>query len=201
MINKEKIEYNVTKYWVPSHTGPRKIAIIEAKTENLYVVQDAYKSFVTDIEFIFNKEEHASMAKRDWEHAERKRIKAEKIPSKVKKYMELVDKVHTIVEEMKVNGASSAYVQVTKTDALWDGKPLIEFGFENDMGIVTEEDGNVCFLDGGQNTFVIDMDTVSSVRPISENRNPMVKCTKQFSYTTREHNRVRIYFDYKEQGE
>lgn len=72
MINKEKIEYNVEKYWVPSHTNPRKIMILEKKNDDLYVVQSGQHQFVAHIEHIYNKQEHASKGTKDWEHYVRK---------------------------------------------------------------------------------------------------------------------------------
>lgn len=73
MINKNKIEFDKKIYWVPSYTGTRKIAILEKKNEELYVVQSGEHKFLANIEFIFNKEEHARKSIKDWEHAERKR--------------------------------------------------------------------------------------------------------------------------------
>ena len=85
MINKDKIEYNKSIYWVPSRTNPRKIAITEKKNDELYVVQSGEQKFLANIEFIFNKQEHAMKSRKDWESYEKKRKKEEKAQKKAEK--------------------------------------------------------------------------------------------------------------------
>ena len=205
MINKDKIVLNEYIYWTCQYSGAVKVKILEVIDDKTVRVDTPIKKqapLVRDLEFIFNKEEHARTAKRDWEHAEKKAMKEERASSKAekkeKKHQVVIDKVHSVVDTIKSKGIAGCFVQVTKGTEIWGKEALIEFGFEDDsISIITLENGSVVFIDGGQSKYVIDTENVASVKGISENLNVMVKCENQFSFTTRDKNRVRIYFDYK----
>lgn len=205
MINKEKIIMNEFVYWTCQYTGAVKVKILEILDDDKVLVDTVIKRqapITRDLKFIFNKEEHARVAKKDWEHAEKKAKKEERASSKTekkaKKHQMVVDKVHSVVDTIKSKGIAGCFVQVTKGTEIWGKEALIEFGFEDDsIEIITLENGNVVFIDGGQSKYVIDIENVASVKGISKNLNDMVKCKNQFSFTTRDNNRVRIYFDYK----
>lgn len=78
MINKDKIKYNEPIYYMPTYGGTIKISVIRAKTDNLMLVKqyskkNDFNAFVTPIEHIYNKPEHAQRGNREWEHYMRHR--------------------------------------------------------------------------------------------------------------------------------
>ena len=204
MINKEKMVLNEYVYWTCQWSGAVKVKILEVLDNDKVLVDTIIKNqspIVRDLEFIFNKEEHAKKSMKDWGRVERKRRREEKAPLKEAKKAEkqqiVIDKLYSIINTIKGNGIVGCFVQITKGTELWGKEILSELGFEDSVTVDILKNGNVEIIDCGQSLFVIDKETVTSVREISTNNNNVIRCKNQFSYTNKENNRVRIYFDYQ----
>lgn len=204
MINKDKMVLNEYIYWTCQYSGAVKVKILEVIDDKTVRVDTPIKKqapLVRDLEFIFNKEEHAKKSMKDWERAERKRKQAEKAPlkaeKKAKKHQLVVDNLHSAIKSMNEKGFCNCFVQITKGCDIWGGCVLSEFGFEDKVSAIICENGDVVLIDEGDSKFTIEADKVSSVRNIGFNKNDMVKPQSQFSYVTKDNNRVRVYFDYK----
>ena len=208
MINKEKIRFDESIYWVPGYTGPRKIMILEEFKEGLYSVQSGEHKFIANIEYIFNKPEHAQEAFRDWESYESKRKAAEKgrLSQRERHAQKLKNKhcrrVGETIVQLKEKGINGCFIRVTQGSEYSDKKGiLLEQGFNDDVWFEFADDGNVRILDSGDNMFLIDISSVMTACKIQENQSSLIKGKWWFSYTDRTNNRTWIYFDYKEQGE
>ena len=87
MINREKMILNEYVYWACQYSGTVKVKILEVLEGNKVLVDTSIKKqapIVRDLQFIFNKEEHAKKSMKEWEHAERKRRREEKAHKKTK---------------------------------------------------------------------------------------------------------------------
>ena len=88
MINREKMVLNEYVYWTCQYTGPVKVAILEVLGDDKVLVDTTIKKqapIVRDLQFIFNKEEHAKKAMKDWKHVDRKYRREEKEQKKLEK--------------------------------------------------------------------------------------------------------------------
>ena len=86
--NKRELVMNEYIYWTCQYTGAVKIKVLKVLDDDKALVDTAIKKqapIVRDIKFIFNKEEHAKKAMKDWEHADRKRRREEKAQKKAEK--------------------------------------------------------------------------------------------------------------------
>lgn len=81
MINKDKIVLNEYVYWTCQYSGAAKVKILKVLDNDRVLVDTMIKKqapIVRELKFIFNKEEYAKTAMKEWEHAERKRKREEK---------------------------------------------------------------------------------------------------------------------------
>ena len=88
MINREKIILNEYVYWTCQYSGTVKVKILEVLEGDKVLVDTTIKKqapIVRELQFIFNKEEHAKKSMKEWEHADRKRRREEKEQKKTEK--------------------------------------------------------------------------------------------------------------------
>jgi hypothetical protein len=79
MINKDKLELNVRKYYTPNWSGSAKIMVLKILDNGLLLVQASKgEPFVRPIAYVFNDETHVNRSRRDWESSERRRKKNKK---------------------------------------------------------------------------------------------------------------------------
>lgn len=88
MINKEKIVFDEYIYYTCQYSGVAKVKIINLLDNDKVLVDTTIKRqapIERDLRFIFDKEEYARKALKDWDHADRKRRKEEKAQKKAEK--------------------------------------------------------------------------------------------------------------------
>lgn len=73
MINKDKIIFETQTYFTPSYSGPIGVKILELLPNDKVLIKTGKHTFIREVRWMFNKEEHARHSGKEWEHAEKKR--------------------------------------------------------------------------------------------------------------------------------
>lgn len=87
MINKDRIDFNVARYYIPGFNGPVTVSVQKVFSDGNVLVKPYdfnkdLKAFPIPIEHVYNKEEHARIGKRAWEHYIRQKKKQKKVDKK-----------------------------------------------------------------------------------------------------------------------
>lgn len=112
---------------------------------------------------------------------------------------ETLKKFDAIVSEIKKCGISGAYVNVSMNENEYNssGQYLFETGLYGCISITNYPNGNVGFIDDGNNAYTMERNKIASVMcGISETDDPLVKCKYMFRVLMKNGNIVSMYFDY-----
>lgn len=79
MINKDKLELNVRKYYTPWWGSAAKIMVLKLLDNDSLLVQASKgEPFVRQLKFVFIDEIHANRSRKDWESSQRRMKKNKK---------------------------------------------------------------------------------------------------------------------------